>query len=257
LETGLLAVTLPGAPAGTVVEQVYDLVTAPLDGLAPCVIASGMYPREESAGPPRRWTGPGSTATFIVTLSRRYDAEICIHVHDALQDEVYQQAWLEVDGARLPTLKWRGDRRMLVAPIPAASEAVLDRVGFSLHVPHTLTPSAIIPGNVDHRRLGLALGRLEIRSQITSSPQMGPSLVAQILASLKNWPPAAIVHSGYYDFLGRDPDPDGFAHYVDLLTERKQTPAEFFRNLVGSDEFKGKHPLPGLADLLNRYISAD
>jgi len=253
-ETGLLSVTLPSAPPGTVVEQAYDLVAAPSVGLAPCVIAGGMYPREESSGPPRRWTGPSTAATFVVTLCRRYDAEICIDIHDALQAEVYEQAWLEADGFRLPTLKSSRDRRMLIAPMPAAPEAVLDRVGIVLHVPRTLTPSSIIPGNVDHRQLGLALGRMEIRCQITTAPLKGPSPVAQTLAAMMERTPADLVFGGYRDLLGRVPDPSGYAHYVEHLTERRMTATEFFRALIGSDEFKTRYSAPGLADLIDRCL---
>jgi len=256
-QTGLLSVILPSAPPGAIVEHVYDLVSAPAVGLAPCVIGGGMYPREESSGPPRRWTGPATSATFVLTLCRRYDAEICIDIHDALQSEIYEQAWLEADGFRLPTLKSNHDRRVLVAPLPAAPEAALDRVGIVLRVPRTLTPSSVIPGNVDHRQLGLALGRLEIRCQITAAPLKGPSAVAQTLAAMKQRAPADLVYGGYRDLLGRIPDPTGYAHYVELLAERKMTATEFFRALIGSEEFQRRYTAPGLTDLLERSLPKD
>jgi hypothetical protein len=146
---------------------------------------------------------------------------------------------------------------MLIAPLPAASGAVLDRVGFVLHTPRTLTPNSIIPGNVDHRQLGLALGRLEIRRQITAAPLLERSPMGQALEAMKARSPADIVFGGYRDFLGREPDSGGYAHYIDLLTERKLTAAQFYRVIIGSPEFRKKHPLPGLTELLDRYLGEE
>jgi hypothetical protein len=146
---------------------------------------------------------------------------------------------------------------MLVAPMPAAPEAVLDRVGFVLRVPRTLTPSSIIPGNVDHRQLGLALGLLEIRCQITTAPLKGPSLVAQTLGAMKERSPADLVYGGYRDLLGRVPDPTGYAHYVEQLTDRRMTATAFFRALIGSEEFRTRYASPGLTDLIERRLPPD
>ena len=251
---GLQTITLPSAPPGSVVEHVYDLVAAPSIGLAPCVVADGMYPREESSGPSRRWTGPGTAASFILTLCRRYEAELCLHIHDALQSEIYEQAWLEIDGFALPTLKSGSDHRMLVAVIPAAPEAILDRVGCVLHVPRTMTPSSIIPGNVDHRQLGLALGRVEIRCEITTAPVRRSSPAAQILGEMMSRSAGDIVYGGYRDLLARLPDPAGSALYLEHLADRRLTAADFFRILIGSEEFKARYAAPGLTEQLGRLL---
>jgi glycosyltransferase involved in cell wall biosynthesis len=256
--TGLICATLPSAPPGTILEQVYDLATAPANGAGPCVVAGGMHPREPIAGPPKRWTGPEAASTFVVAVSRRYDAELCLHVYDALEDAIYEQAWLEVDGVRLPTLKRRHESgRMLIALIPAAPEAAVDCLTIVLRVPRTLCPSSVFAGNNDVRRLGLSLGRLELRCQITSAPRIGPSLAGQTLANMREGTPPHVVNSGYRDLLGRDPDAVGYAQYVELLTKRRLSASKFFRVLIDSKEFKARHPAPGLTELFQRYLPAD
>lgn len=241
-KTGFLRVPLTERPEDVIIEQIYDLTHAPLVGREACVVASGMYPKEENGA---RWTGPETETSIIITLDRRYDTEIGLNVHGALDNEVYERAEIDIDGQPVPTLKWVRPR-VLVALVPAAAHS---RTRVTLRVPRT-----ILPGNKDPRHLGLQLNTLEAYTYI-GSDALKRSRLKQAFLMMQERAPEDLVFAGYRDLLRRDPDPQGNVYYVDQIKSGAISSPDFFRDLIYSPEFVKKYINPDIAEFLCKIIA--